>query len=71
MNTEGISEYGEEFWRREDFSNAACPFCGTIGLEVDYTSFGTEIYCPDGCHSRTYSPCAPFEFWEMWRGKED
>ena len=60
-------EYGEEFWCRMAFSESKCPFCGTAGLEVDYSSFGTDLYCADGCHGRFVFPCAPFEAWEMWQ----
>ena len=60
-------EYPEDtWWHRKDFKKSRCPFCGTKGLEVEYGTTGTEIYCAKGCHSRTYSPCFPFEFWEMW-----
>jgi len=60
-------DFGEEFWCRNNFAKASCPFCGTKGLEVDYSSYGTDLYCADGCHGRYVFPCAPFEAWEMWQ----
>ncbi len=55
------------FYCRDFFAKQSCPFCGTKGLHVDYTTFGTEIRCLDGCHSEVNSPCAPFEFKKMWK----
>jgi hypothetical protein len=49
-----------------EFSQKSCPFCATKGLEVDYSSFGTDLYCADGCHGHFIFPCAPFEALEMW-----
>jgi hypothetical protein len=65
------SDFGEEFWCRNHYAEASCPFCGTKGLEVDYSSYGTDLYCADGCHGRYVFPCAPFEAWRMWSIHQD
>ncbi len=50
----------------EKFEHFRCPFCGSEGLTSEYDSFGTTIYCDDGCHGQFNFPAFEDEVLEMW-----
>lgn len=44
----------------------ACPFCGNKGLESEYSSVGTTLYCAEGCHGSFTFPAFESEVETMW-----
>lgn len=45
----------------------SCPFCGEAGITSEYDSFGTTLYCADGCHGRFNFPAFEAEVMAMWK----
>jgi hypothetical protein len=44
-----------------------CPFCGAKGLTSEYDSYGTNIYCEEGCHGHFNFPAFQNEVKQMWK----
>jgi hypothetical protein len=45
----------------------SCPFCGEARITSEYDSYGTTLYCADGCHGRFNFPAFEAEVMGMWK----
>jgi hypothetical protein len=50
----------ERILRRKEFAAYPCPCCNSIGLKVEYGTFGTELHCNE-CQGTIIMCGPPFE----------